>query len=780
MSNPFATFRKNQKYWMAATVLLAILAFVVAPAIETATQAFRSGGADDMVVVRWDGGRITAADLNAATTKHGSLVRFLGALAKRVMENGGRPRVPGFQVSPQTGQILGLGIQTSSNDVDVCRSRILASHAKEMGVEFNDDSADAFLLEFCDDRISNEEFNEIFTDATNGQLSQFEMRELLKEELAAVIVSQVGRIGVFTRSPGAMWTDFQKLNRTAKVEAFPIFVDDYVGKVDASPTEAEIQAIYDDGTTRAFNPNSPEPGFIRRYHANVEYVQSNLQAYIQSFRDKVTEEEIKAEYDRREPAAGATGTDATSDQLETEPATTETATTASEDEPSESTPTESANQSSTAEPATETPESTTETPEASDQSSMAEGSKVRLVAFQQDGPPPVVNPPALQPDAPAVSVTGEADAAPGETAPEQEGSTEASLAEIAKEEGDVAVAEPSPEKPSPEMRTQTLEEARETIIDDLARDKAIPALDDSLTKLIQAEMNPYYQAYRQYTALKRAGMEDEDTKLPTKPDLKAYAQANNLTYGETGLADAVQLASTPFGLSNIRTDQNNQLAGMTANVAGSPGLELFQPMQSSYFDQAALLEGRAPEFFQYIFWKTEDRPAYIPELAEVREEVVDYWKRVKARDLADNAAKALASKVTGTSSAAWESALSTTELALVDNTDPFTWMTRFQDRVMTSNVAKLDSVGEEFMKAVFETPVNGVGVAANESKNTYYVFRVVEFGPDESDLQVRFNADPMKSGPMAIAAVESDELFLSWYRNLEEELDVQWQLPLDQ
>ena len=92
MSNPLAVFRKNRNYWMAGLVLLAILAFVVAPAIQTASEAFR-GGADAQggaVVVRWDGGKMTVADVRHATIQHGRLVRFLNALAQKVLDAGGQ------------------------------------------------------------------------------------------------------------------------------------------------------------------------------------------------------------------------------------------------------------------------------------------------------------------------------------------------------------------------------------------------------------------------------------------------------------------------------------------------------------------------------------------------------------------------------------------------------------------------------------------------------------------------------------------------------------------
>ncbi len=303
MSNPLAIFRKNRNYWMAGLVLLAILAFVVAPAIQTISDSYRGGGAanESAVVVRWDGGKITRGDLDHNVTQHGRLIRFLSALARKVLDSGGMPDVPGagFSFDAQGNQLFNLGVNMSSSEQAICQTRILAAHAQRIGVELNDQSADDFLDLFCDGKISQEVFEELRLQSTDGQLSDFEIRELLKTEIAARIAGQIAETGLVSQTPGQVWRDFLKLNQTAKVAAFPIFVDDYMKDVKTEPTESQIQAIYDSGSTRAPNPSSAEPGFIRRYHANFEYLQSNFQDWVDREKQSLTEEEIRKEYDRR-------------------------------------------------------------------------------------------------------------------------------------------------------------------------------------------------------------------------------------------------------------------------------------------------------------------------------------------------------------------------------------------------------------------------------------------------------------------------------------------------
>ena len=76
----------------------------------------------------------------------------------------------------------------------------------------------------------------------------------------------------------------------------------------------------------------------------------------------------------------------------------------------------------------------------------------------------------------------------------------------------------------------------------------------------------------------------------------------------------------------------------------STSIDLYRPMQSSYFDQSALAQGQVPDFLQYLLWKTEDQAAYIPEKEDVRDEIIDAWKRIKARELAAAAAADIAQK----------------------------------------------------------------------------------------------------------------------------------------
>lgn len=821
MSNPFAVFRKNRNYWMAGLVLLAILAFVVAPAIDQASQAFRGSGGENATVVRWDGGKITRADLSNAMQKHGQLVRFLSLLAQEVIDSGGQPQVPGFAYDSQSQQIMSLGIQTGGSEMDLCRTRIRANYAKRLGIELDDRAIDEYILAFCDNRVSSERLREILFEATDGRLSNYELREQLKQELAAIILLQTARSGLAPHTPGELFQNFAKLNRTAQVEAFPVFVEDYVSQVTGEPSPAEIQAIYEAGIGRIPNPNSPQPGFARPYRANVEYVEANMQNWIDREKEKLTEEQIRAEYERRvelgqlqvpveadaaegdAPAEGASSEPQSPSSL---PATSEIRPPSPSNQPSEpaastDTPTESPTEDEGAatednprengDRETETPsnddqdagqdsdsdttdsDSTEPAPDAADQASIA-AEPVQFVAFlpqqeRDDLPPPVVQPPQLG----AGDTDSSADNQPAGTSGDGgDGSTVATPAG--------ATADPAATQ-SPEMRTQTFEEARDSIADSLASEVAAPALRQALDELYEGVMRRYYNEYRQYVAFRdsEAEVQGEGVEEPAKPNLQQEAEKRGLTYATTGLTDGFTLMQTQFGQGSNVQDGNSTVGNSVAEVVSNPRVDLYRPLKSIYFDQSAFQQGRMPEFFQYLFWKTEEAEAAMPELNEVREEVIDAWKIQQARRLAADAADKLAASIKPSSEAPWEAALGTAEQSLVIEPEPFTWMSQGQF-IEPSIVPRLDSVGESFMARVFSAEEGQAVVAPNNGETVFYVVRLEQFSPDMNDLQERFNADPIKSGAITLARQESDMMVINWYENLEQELNVEWQMSFDE
>ncbi|MDX1926656.1 MAG: hypothetical protein SFV81_09065 [Pirellulaceae bacterium] len=857
MSSPLATFRKHRTYWMAGLVLLAIMAFVVAPAIDFmqgAMQNYNSIG--DQVVVRWKGGRITMSELERSRQHHYKFIRFLSALSREVLEAGGQPQIPEFAFSAESKQIIDLGVNVQSSSLAVIETRMLADFAKSNGIEFDDDAADQFLVAFCDKCVSPQRLTELLRESTDNQVTEFDLREMIKLELGAIVARQMALRGWsndfkpddyqrvrLTQTPGDMWSDFLKLNQSAKVEAYPVLVSDFVKSVTGEPTEAEILAIYEKGKNRIPSPVFPEPGFMRDYKANFEYVEGNFSDWIAKEKAKVTEEQLKAEYDKlislgqlkfdplldkpktpsdapasETPAATPTDPAATIPPATTPPAAespatppaTDPASTPAPPTPAPETPaTEkpAAEKPATEAPATEPPapagDAPVATPDPKQQSSTKSGVKIRLVSAQDEPKPaeptapatetpaaatPAAQEPAQEP-APAVPAPAPAAETPAATPATQEPATQdpAGLPPVV-----VQPAAPGAETPSapateakpadgaaapgtetkPEKRNKTFEEAREELLESLARTAVIDALQKELTSA-NDQMLKYSQAYRQQAALLKEGLQPE-TKA-TRPDLRKVVEAG-LKYGETGMVDRSKLYTTEIGKSTMSLQEQGMGQIPMPNYGmNNPNYGLFTPAQSLFFDQMAMLEQRTPDFRQYIFWKVDDQQAYDPDLAEVSEEVIAAGKKKKAIQIASDEAAKIAKKVKGAEEP-WKEALNVTQQSLLVTTDPFTWLSGFGETPRISNVPTLDTVGQEFMQKVFTTPVGNAGVAPNQGQNIYYVYRVAEVTPTTSELEARFAADPNKMAARRVGLMTGQQIYTGLYETIENRLAVKWEI----
>ncbi|MEM7557526.1 MAG: hypothetical protein AAF394_00250 [Planctomycetota bacterium] len=845
MTNPFATFRKNQKAWMAALVMVALFAFVIAPLFAYFRDgAGRRGGTD--VAVKWTGGRMTVADIQRAADQNSNLRRFMAEVARRVLENGGEPNVPFFDRDPFSGNIRNYGILFPQDLQGVVRSRFLASYGETLGVAFDDAAVDEFLVAYVDNKLTRDQVDGILREASNGQMSYFELREVLKTNLSMMVVDRLATSGLVQdgqplASPGTLYNNFLKVNQAASIQAFPVFANDYLDQVEGSPTEGEIEALFSVGRFAPPNPRSPDPAFARTYRAKIEYVEIDNSKLVEAEKAKLTEEELKAEYDRRvslgqlrvpvvqdvtpgttpderppsplttKPGSetAAEGTEAPaadageSEESGTENPATETpatetpapeeaakpeATKPEEPATSEETPTE---KPADPEPAKESTEEKTKTEESSEESKPESGdqssklaSDVRFVSFTQEEPGQEeagATPETPAEEAPAAAQEGDAPAAP-----QEEGAAETPAAESTSEpqpaEGSQEAPTATDETPAagsdaqgtatppaePTMQTQTFEEARETIADQLAREKVRLATSDAITNLLEKEMMPYYEEKRQYDAFMDSGLAeqtDEKREPPVKPDIKKLAEAAGFTWGETGLVDGFELAKMDVGRGVIDFQRNMTVVGALM----LPQTQKFQPYDAFFLNQADPTAGLK----RFLVWKTEDADAYAPELDEVREEVIATWKRIKARELAKAAAEEITKKVRSDDDP-WAVALTDTQSELLVETSPFTWISLSQGGF--SAIPELEQdVGQQFMQAVFATEVGGTAVGPSANNDIYYAIRIENLTPTEGVLRTRFSNDKQKTASKGLASGEVQGMIGAWIANLERELNFEWQ-----
>ena len=121
--------------------------------------------------------------------------------------------------------------------------------------------------------------------------------------LAQVFVNR-GYAGLRLTTPEQTWESFLKLNQKATVETYEMLVSDYVAETSENPGELEIAEIYQEGKDRFPSTQSADPGFRRRYAATFEYVKGSADSFLAEEISKLTEEEIRAAYEREVSGGG--------------------------------------------------------------------------------------------------------------------------------------------------------------------------------------------------------------------------------------------------------------------------------------------------------------------------------------------------------------------------------------------------------------------------------------------------------------------------------------------
>jgi hypothetical protein len=766
---------------MAILVGVALLAFVIAPALQSVIdrsyQNMAAGSGAKKTLVSWRGASVNGEQAQRLLQKNYQCQSFLQRVASEVIKGGGSPKVPGFR---SDGRSIDLGL-TPNNQIAVLRSQILAAKAKEMGIDFDDSAVDSYLRAFTDGRITTQRFSEMMRE--QDKLSRFDLYQFLKTEFAANVIEKAAMAGLTDGSmpvltPGKNWQMFLRFRQRARIEAFPVLVDDFLPQVTGTPSDSDLQALFDAGKERPADRFRPEPGFLRRYAADLEFVSGSLEKFVAAEQSKLTEEQILKAYEERvkegrfqvpvpattEPPAAANAAPPASDPTPANPYPSP----ASTPEPSPPTPeggtpfdppaptssnegTEPGKGPPAADrpPAVEAPgEPVGGGPAVGDQSQRTSRSAVRLVSFQEQS---ATEGSVQEPSPPSAATT---------IAPPEDGQPPAPTGPALTAPAGASAPAPGSTVTPPAMRTQTLDEVRAQLTRDLAMNDARTKMTEALEK-VQNQMLTYSEEMQIYLRSQEAG--DTSVAKPAPIDLAKVADEAGLTYGRTGMVDADSVQSLPIGRSNVGQ------ASFASQVL-VPGLGTYQPFSSNALELDA-------GFTTYLFWKTEERAAKVPTFSEAKEEVVAAWKREEARKLAEKKAQELVGLLDQQTESPWNAVLSETERPLVVQPSTFSWMQppqSFLGAPFLSTVEGVESPGEEFMRQVFSTPVGKSTVAPNAPKSIYYVARVTEVIPQGKDLQEMFARTPIQMESRQLGFMENQPIFADWYRQLESEMQVKW------
>ncbi|TWU35291.1 hypothetical protein Q31b_53870 [Novipirellula aureliae] len=841
-NSPFEIFRRNLKPLMVVLIGLAMFSFVVLPALQTYLQR-NQGAGDQVMVATFDGKSFSESRVAYLTRNHGSTVRFLRELAEETIRRGGMPKTPGFRYDAENKQVTSLGISETPDDRLSVRTLQFAAEAKKAGLELDDAAIGSWLASFTDGMLSDGEIDAYLMESTQNRMGRIHLYEQLRTHLLADLYQRAGFATVAMgqmpiMTPAEQWQSFLKLNQEATVNVYPILVRDYLDETDDSPTESEIKKVYDEGKDRDSSEQSPEPGFHRRYSAEFEYLAADIQEFIDEEAAKFSEEELRAEYERRLkggdfqlPEAEAAADAAMSDDLETEePATEEPATedpSVEESAVEESSVEESVveesvveepvmeessveesvveepaveepamEESSVEEPAVEEPvveepaveesaveepaveesaveEPAVEEPAEEDQSRMdrfSSSNGVRLVAMQDeeatDNPAEEAEaeqPNTDQPEAGADELEAETD-----TEAEMDTAETEVVAETddTAETEDVTETEDAAETETEQPKTESFEDVRDQIANSLAVPKALKRMETSVMEL-DSKMRRYFNEKAIYDSNASIGQAGD---APEPLDLKAIGEELGFRYEKIGPYNTISIAEHPISNSLDVGSQEMEMqrgpsfatimfGGVTRTGQQIPMQELYSPLRT-VDDQGGKI---------FVSWKINETEAYTPKLEEVREEVIAFIRLREARKLAVAAAEKISNDANAEGKSLIDVLPEDKQDQVLTDLGPFSWMDSFGFQgASIGNVPELDSVGEAFMKTVFNTEIGKTGVALNQPERVVFVVEPTAFQPDIEALKAQFKNPRDRIMAMFSGGGSANQIITGFFESIDE------------
>ncbi|HJQ79050.1 MAG TPA: hypothetical protein VJ828_03800 [Lacipirellulaceae bacterium] len=779
MASPFRIFRKYMKTLMVIFGVMIMFVFVVLDPLTSylgGSRAATEGGsrrdASD-VAVTWDGGSLTNAELDQLVSQRQILNSFL-----RNVEYAGGMAAVQAGVEPDALQLgvtrLG-GPSTREDGVErsVVRTKLFADAAREAGMQVSDDAIVAYLEELGRRRVSPDTMSAMIKEMGGGRgIPPQYVLDALREEMLAYTYLNGHFYSFRTATPEQRYDDWLRVNDRIVIEAAPVPAESFLVDV-PEPKPSELAEFFEKHREREPMPDfeffpgggqmefpSATPGFRIPRTIDVQFIEANYDEFLAKVESQVTEEEIVKYYEDNkdpyfikaktdlidEPEAPEQPGDAPAADEANVPATGASESSTNEGEPTSETSEPSQNGEDTPPAAESSAPASDESqnsqppanaadpdsaPSAGDQSfNPVPAGVIGLASFLQQSGDETPADDSAEDAAASPAASSDAAQAAASTDNAEQSATGDQAASAAETEADSA--ETSAEaKP---VEYQTLDEVRDEIRRRLAISR-VPEQLDALIGQIHSEINTEWTTY--FSSALSA--EAEERAAPPPPaalaDLSPLAEKHGLKAGKTGPIAYFELRASPVGKS-INEESSAPLSDL---FFGSKDLDLYQPVTGKDSQTAN----------RYVAMKTSDKPGRVPELAQVRNDVVRAWKLQKAAELAEKFATNEAKKAQEAGRPLGEFFSPGGVMGEVVRTDPFAmytggeiaYATRTIEPFRLSEPDGIVAAGPAFMDKVFEMKVGDVAAVMNHDRSIAYVVRLVEHAMPPEELRTAYLAE---------------------------------------
>ena len=799
---------------LAVIGILCMVGFTVGPSTLDWLDGSRSAG--DPIVATANGQNIRESDMGQMRRARSLANQFMAGCLRLTYNLPDNFRMPEAHFG-------------SAADEEVLRTRLLAQRAQQAGLVVSDDAINEYLRTATQDKVPAEGFKSLVRELGTTQAQLF---NALRTELAAQHGVEMSLPGG-EATPAQRWDYYRRLKQRAVVEVAPLFVAEFADEV-ADPSPDELAKFFDDHKQQEPQPLSPTPGFKVPQQAAFQYfvadyakfydeeaaTQEEIEKHYEQYKDQrylfssfdfpeakggdergaadeKQPDDEKARDDEKQPADAKRPADEKAPANDKDPTDGEKAPADNSDDKA---PAEDKSPKDDKPPADDKPPKADKPDQQSSilrgfsqlaaasggasrafngmiESSLFADEKSESAAPQDASEKAAEGQPAEKKSAAPDDTAGEAE----EKASEARQSADGAASELGPKlgtEGSRARANP-PAGLSPPIsddlllpgdigqgakpKYAPLWKVEDSIRKELAGQKAVERMTAAFAPL-QAKINRFTRNL------------DPDEKQPKPPDLSKLAKEQDLAAQTTELLTGLEFKEQHPGLADATPDQSSPYERPRHFIdIGYGNMAVFQ---SAVVKD---LEGN-----RYLVWKTDQKEAYVPELSEVRDEVLQSWKQIQARELARNRAKSLVEKAREADKPLSE-AFGAGDGVRVTTTPAFTWLTRGMDFGMLgqqappklSEVEGVQDAGPDFMREAFSLSVGDVGLAMNQPQTICYVIRLVSLAPSREVLRNLFMVDPYAQY-QAASQEDRFETTRAWIKNIETEAHLEWKEPPDE
>jgi hypothetical protein len=716
----FEVFRRRQKQMLAALAILAIFGFILGDVFTRI--AYRSQESFDRVAVTAWGKKIYESQVQRRQRERQLISMFFAKAFERI-------RLAG---PPQWDDSADAAIE----------SLVLAEKGRQMGIPVDDREVDEFIQQTAEKKLSKAAYLGALSDVSSGfsALSEHELFRIIAEELLVEKVLRALTPAGTRETPLEVWARQEPTLVRIKLDVVRIPVERFVDKSEA-PTDEQLKELFEAHQSVDADPERGIIGFRVPRRVQVQYLTARVDKFTSDV--TVTDAEVQQYYEQHkdefkaEPKPATTKDDSIpkpptikpKTQKEkadekTKPKSPSEKPAPPKAEPKPSEPSKPKDKSEAPKPV-EVDKAPKKGPEKSASVFPLPFGALSVVVTQQSDPQK-----SAAADKPATKPTPVAPTKKPAPSPSPEPSSKSKeRPKDAKFESTPAI---EPQESDAKVKTdqvaavkfKALDEVKVEIVDKLKRQKATERIERLLRQIRDVEMYSYYDAYetarRAHRAATGKGVETGPFQPPTPPDLKAVAQKHGLELHQTALITLSELAKLD-GLGIATPASGSEMARSYPDTVAQQDLYL----------ATVLRETSGQRLF--LAWKTQDHQAHVPDLEEVRTEVIAAWRTQQASPRAEAEAKRLVEAAEKAGGDLAKVMPKDGGYSLVSTNEFSRKQRRFQafpfqgaPQSVSPTIPEVPNAGEEFLDAVFALKPGTVKALPDEHKRNYYVVRVAQ------------------------------------------------------